>query len=236
MIARTALVVGLLACSMSDTTAGGSSPDGAAGGELATQLLDSPRLEGPRSLEASLAGRRSVRSFQSTALTLQQVSQLLWAAQGVTDPERGLRAAPSAGALYPLEIDLIVFGTEGLEDGMYRYIAGQHQLRLRQRGDLRPALQSASLGQGALNEAPVVLVLWGVPSRTAARYGGRASRYVYLEAGHAAQNALLQAEALGLAGVPIGAFDDAALHRALGASPGEEPLYLLPFGRPAEQE
>jgi len=196
--------------------------------------LRSPRTDGPISLETALADRRSARNFEATPPSLDQLGQILWATQGITEPERPLRAAPSAGALYPLEIDLIAIGTEGLEDGVYRYLPETHELRLRRGGDPRAGVRAAAAQQDAITQAPAVLVIWGVRSRTAARYGARASRYVHLEAGHAAQNALLQATALGLASVPIGAFNDAVLRQVLDAGPGEQPLYLLPLGRPAE--
>jgi len=192
-------------------------------GEIA---LPPPQTRGGMSLTEALAQRRSVRSYTAQPLTWEEISQLLWAAQGITD-RRGFRTAPSAGALYPLEVYLVLPG------GWYHYRPADHRLEVRGQGDLRRDLWMAGLSQEALLQAPAVLVIAGVVSRTAARYGDRAERYVFLEAGHAAQNLLLQATALGLGAVPIGAFDDEEVRRVLGLSPDETPLYLIPVGRPA---
>ena len=193
---------------------------------LATLDLPPPRLDGDMSLEAAIAGRRSVRAFTETPLTLEQVGQLLWAAQGITDP-RGLRAAPSAGALYPLELYVI------LPDGLYHYQPDGHRLRQLGTEDLRSAVWEAGLRQDSLRAAPAVFLFTAVYTRTAARYGDRAPRYVHMEVGHAAQNLALQAAALGLGSVPIGAIEDARLKAALGLPADHEPLYLLPVGVPA---
>ncbi len=171
---------------------------GACGGTPATPTsateevtLPPPRTQGGMSLTEALAHRRSVRSYTEQSLTWEEISQLLWAAQGVTDP-RGFRAAPSAGALYPLEVYLV------LPEGWYHYRPADHRLEVRGRGDLRRDLWMVGLNQEALLRAPALFVITGVVSRTAAKYGDRAERYVFLEAGHAAQNLLLQATALGL--------------------------------------
>ncbi|MGB9723368.1 MAG: SagB/ThcOx family dehydrogenase [Chloroflexia bacterium] len=200
-----------------------ASPTGAMG-EIS---LPPPQTRGGMSLTEALALRRSVRSYTEQPLTWEEVSQLLWAAQGVTD-RRGFRTAPSAGALYPLEVYLV------LPEGWYHYRPADHRLEVRGRGDLRRDIWGVGLNQEALLRAPAVFVLTGVVSRTAAKYGGRAERYVFLEAGHAAQNLLLQATALGLGAVPIGAFDDEGVRRVLGLPPDETPLYLIPVGRPGE--
>lgn len=195
----------------------------AAMGEITLPL---PQTQGGMSLTEALAQRRSIRSYTGQALTWEEISQLLWAAQGVTD-RRGFRTAPSAGALYPLEVYLV------LSEGWYRYRPADHRLEVRGQGDLRRDIWMVGLNQEALLQAPALFVITGVVSRTAAKYGDRAERYVFLEAGHAAQNLLLQATALGLGAVPIGAFDDAGVRRVLGLSPEETPLYLIPVGRPA---
>jgi len=176
------------------------------------------------SLEEALAERRSRRDFSKTTLVMDHVGQLCWAAQGITDPSRGFRTAPSAGALFPLELYV------ALPEGLYRYLPRRHALEKVKGADLRRAIWAAGLQQDPLLRAAAVFVITGVPARTASKYGGRAVRYVWVEAGHAGQNLLLQAEALGLAGVGIGAFDDARLSQALGLRAGEEPLYLLPVG------
>lgn len=187
--------------------------------------LPEPRLDSGHSIERAIAKRRSVRSFLEEPLTVDQVSQLLWSAQGRTSPE-GFRAAPSAGALYPLE--LYVATREGLD----HYDVGEHALDRRRAGDLRAAIRSASLDQECITSAPAVFVFAAVHARTEREYGERAGRYVCMDVGHAAQNLLLQADALGLAGVPVGAFDDDHLHRVLALGPEQSPVYLIPVGRP----
>lgn len=188
--------------------------------------LPKPALKGAASIEEALAARRSVREFTSDPLTATQVSQLLWAAQGITHGE-GHRTAPSAGALYPLEIYL------ARADGVYHYLPQRHALEPVSDRDLRREIHRAALWQDAIRDAPATLVIAAVYARTEARYGkARAPRYIHMEAGHAAQNVLLQAAAIGLGGVPIGAFDDAELQRVLGLASDHRPIYLIPVGRP----
>lgn len=154
------------------------------------------------------------------------MSQLLWAAQGIA--AHGGRTAPSAGALYPLEVYLVT------PTGCEHFIPRQHRLGKVRAGDLRPELAQAALAQGFVGLAPLTLILCAVYHRSAARYGpDRGARYTLLEAGHAAQNVLLQAAVLGLAAIPVGAFDDQAVQRLLGLPPDHEPVYLLAVGRPA---
>jgi len=188
--------------------------------------LPAPRREGVLSLEAALQRRRSIRSFTSETLATAQIGQLLWAAQGVTDPQ-GFRTAPSAGALYPLECYVVT------ATGAFHYEPARHRLQPRADNDLRGALAAAALGQEAVAAAPAVVVIAAVYERTARKYGNdRARRYATLEAGHAAQNVLLEAVALGLGGVPVGAFDDGEVARLLDLGSGETPLYLIPVGHP----
>lgn len=187
--------------------------------------LPPPRTVGPVSLEACLARRRSVRSYADRDLTWEQIGQLLWAAQGLT-AEWGGRTAPSAGALYPLEVYVVT------RQGVYHYVPAGHRLVTLAADDRRGALQGVCLGQSAVGAAPAVFVITAVYARTAGKYGDRAARYVHLEAGHAAQNLLLQAVALDLGGVPIGAFDDAGIQRVLGLPADHEPLYVIPVGYP----
>lgn len=194
--------------------------------------LPAPRLHGDASLEDVLFQRRSVREFADAPISLGEAGQLLWAAQGETDPE-GLRASPSAGALYPLEIYLVAGAVEGLEPGVYHYEVHRHQLEHVAGGDRRGRLAKAALGQSAVSGAAAVIAVGAVYERTTGKYGDRGRRYVHMEAGHAAQNVLLQASALGLDAVPVGAFDDPAVHKAVGMTGGMEPLYLLPIGQAA---
>lgn len=187
--------------------------------------LPSPVVRGSVSVEEALAARRSVREYSTEALSRAEIGQLLWAAQGVTSFD-GRRTAPSAGATYPLEI------LAATADGVFRYLPRDHALRSVLSGDVRGNLARAAADQAFVGEAPLVIVVAAVPARTEARYGDRAERYVALEAGHAAQNVLLEAVALGLGAVPVGSFDDAAVAAVVGLEAGETPLYLLPVGHP----
>ncbi len=191
--------------------------------------LPAPVLDGQMSLEKALAQRRSVRSFLPEGLTEAQRSQILWAAQGRNRPaERFGRTAPSAGALYPLEIYAVS------ASGVYRYDPEGHRIERTLGGDRRADLAEAALRQGALRTAPEIFVIAAVYGRVEAKYGPeRTPRYVHIEVGHAAQNILLQAVALGLGAVPIGAFHDDKVKKALSLPGDHEPLYLIPAGKPA---
>jgi SagB-type dehydrogenase family enzyme len=188
--------------------------------------LPPPDRAGGMPLAAALQGRRSVRAFAARALAPAELGQLLWAAQGEADARDGVRTAPSAGALYPL----VLFASTA--NGLYRYVVEEHALERASPRDLRGDLAAAALGQQEIAEAPCVLVLAAVVTRTTRKYGERGERYVHMEAGHAAQNALLAATALGLAGYPVGAFDDARVAQLLRLGRGEVPLYLVPVGAP----
>jgi SagB-type dehydrogenase family enzyme len=186
-------------------------------------------LEAGGNLVQALQERRTVRGFNQQGLTRAQVAQLLWAAQGITSPE-GKRTAPSAGALYPLEVRLVAGDVEGLTPGSYRYDPAQHRLVDEQKGELRPELTEAALSQEWIRTAPAIFVISAVYARTTGKYGDRGKRYVYMEVGHAAQSLLLQATALGLSSATVGAFDDAQLKRLLQLPADEEPLIILPVG------
>jgi SagB-type dehydrogenase family enzyme len=199
-------------------------------GKTDTIPLPEPRRTSRVSVESALGERRSVRDFKDGALSLEALSQLLWAAQGVTASDGG-RAAPSAGATYPLEIHAVVGWVTGLEAGVYRYLPAGHRLSLVAKGDRREVLARAALDQDWMVKAPVCLALAAVERRTARRYRERAALYVHFEAGCASENAALQAEALGLGTCVIGAFVDDAVARVLELGRGEQPLALMPFGR-----
>jgi len=192
--------------------------------------LPAPQLKGALSVEEALLRRRSVREYKDAPLTLEEVSQLLWAAQGITD-SRGYRTAPSAGALYPLELYLVVGRVEGLGVGVYRYIPDGHYLLLFASGDRRAELAAAALGQSYVREAPVDLVLSAVIERTTSHYGYRGVQYVHMEVGHVGQNVHLQAVSLGLGTVMIGAFTDERVKQVLSLPKEEVPLYIMPVGR-----
>jgi len=200
-------------------------------GAAMRKKLPDPKSRGIVSLEDSLAKRRSVREYDNTPLSLEEVSQLLWAAQGIT-AHWGARTAPSAGALYPLEVIVVVGNVVDLPPGGYRYDPKGHELAGITLGDLRPQLASAALGQSAVRNAAINVVFTAVYQRTTRKYGDRGIQYVHMEAGHAAQNLCLQATALGLGTVPIGAFDDEQVGRLLILPKDERPLYLIPVGKP----
>ena len=193
--------------------------------------LPEPRQDSKTSVESALRRRRSVREFRKESLTLAEVSQLLWAAQGTTDPE-GKRTAPSAGALYPLEVFLVAGGQDELPAGVYRYRPQGHDLIPVVQGDRRAKLAAAALEQDWLNDAPATIVIAAVYERTVRKYKQRAERYVHMEVGHVAQNVHLQAVALELGTVVVGAFDDAEVKRVLTLAANEEPLCLMPAGKP----
>jgi SagB-type dehydrogenase family enzyme len=193
--------------------------------------LPNPKTRGVVSLEDSLAQRRSVREYSNDPLSLEDISQLLWAAQGIT-AHWGARTAPSAGALYPLEVIVVVGNVRDLPNGVYRYDPKGHELVGITVGDLRSQLAGAALGQSMVRNAAIDVVFTAVYQRTTRKYGDRGIQYVHMEVGHAAQNVCLQATALGLGTVPIGAFDDEQVSRLLNLLEGEKPLYLLPVGKP----
>jgi len=195
--------------------------------------LPEPSRSGPVSLEETLTHRRSVRAFAPDPVSLADVAQLAWSAQGITDAATGYRTAPSAGGTLPVEVDLLLHGIPGLEDGVYRYHPAEHALRLRIGGDRRAAVTEATLNQGFVADAPVVIVVSAVAARIAPRFGALADRLIDMEVGHVGQNVSLQAVALGLGTVVVVAFREAELAGALQLAEGERPIYLMPVGRAA---
>ena len=204
--------------------------------------LPSPQLKGKVSLEETILRRRSVRRYHREPLDLPQLSQILWSAQGITGT-RGFRAAPSAGATYPLEI-FVVVGKQGviaskakqapeeLQAGIYHYESASHSLSLHKPADLRLDLARATLNQEFIIDAPVDIVICALYHRTSYRYGRRGERYVHIEVGHAGENIHLQAVALGLATVEVGAFHDEEVRTVLGVDEQIKPLYIMPIGKP----
>ena len=185
--------------------------------------LPEPNKSGSMPLEQAIAVRRSRRHFLQKSLTLEQIGQLAWAAQG-QDESSKYRTTPSAGATYPLELFVIT------DEGMFRYLPAKHSLEKLADKDLRTALASAAWGQEFIQAAPLTLVFVAEFTRTTGRYGKRGIRYVYMEAGHAAQNVHLQAEALGLGSVAVGAFDDNSVSKVLSLPRNLEPLYMVAVG------
>lgn len=182
------------------------------------------------SLEELLQQRRSIREYGDAPLTRDEVMKLLWAGQGITS-DRGFRTAPSAGALYPLELYVVAGNVDNLAPGVYKYNPAKDELTLVKQGDVRASLAAASLGQGSVADGAIDIVMAAVYERTKVKYGARGERYVHIEVGHAAQSICLQATALGLGLVTIGAFDDAEVAKIVGMSQDESPLYVLPVGR-----
>lgn len=197
-------------------------------------LIKLPRAETSlgHPLELLLAQRRSVRDFAPKSISLVQTSCLLWAAQGITDA-RGLRTAPSAGALYPLGFYLVAGDVTGLEPGIYQYRPRENGIARIRQGDKRASLADAALGQSWLADAALTLVFAADYKRTTGKYGRRGIQYVHIEVGHAAQNALLTAVALNLGAAVVGAFDDKRVASVVGLAKEETPLYLLPVGQKA---
>jgi SagB-type dehydrogenase family enzyme len=185
------------------------------------------RLPAPQftnaSIEECIETRRSIRRFEDKDLSAQMLSNILWAAQGITDQGRGFRAVPSAGATYPLEVFI------AKKDGLYRYIPQSHALKKEKSEDVRQEIAKKAVSQMFIADAGAVIVITGVYERTTWRYRSRGKQYVHMEAGHCAQNIHLEAVALGLGSVPVGAFDDGGIKKALGLKE-EVPLYIIPVG------
>ena len=192
--------------------------------------LPRPRRDGRVSVERSILKRRTVRTFAGEPLLLDQLSQLLWAAQGVTGSFGTKRAAPSAGALYPMDVYAVAGAVRGLDPGVYHYTPGGHGLERVMKGDLRKAVARASLNQVWMADAPAGLVITAEYERTTGKYGRRGVQYAMIEAGHIGQNIFLQAVALGLAAGIVGAFRDRDLAQVLSLPGNRIPLLVMPVG------
>ncbi len=190
--------------------------------------LPDPVTRGKVSLEETLSKRKSVRTYTKDPLSKKEISQLLWAAQGITH-EGEKRTAPSAGATYPLEIYVVVNRVEGLKPGIYHYLPSDHTLELKKSGKFGKELAHAALDQEMIEKAAADIVITALYQRTTSRYGDRGRRYVHMEVGHVGQNIYLQAEALGLGTVAVGAFYDERVKRLMGID--EEVLYIMPIGK-----
>ena len=201
-----------------------------ASGRIETIQLPEPNRDGKVSVEQALRERRTVRSFKDEPLTLHEISQLLWAAQGITETPKALRTAPSAGALDPLEVYLVVGNVKGLVEGAYKYNPHQHHLVRIKQGDVRGEF-AAALGQNGVKEAGAAIVFFGVYERETVKFGELGIRYVHMEVGHAAQNVYLQAIALNLGTGVIGGFPESRIKKILNAPDEEQLLYIMPVGR-----
>ncbi|MEM1561583.1 MAG: SagB/ThcOx family dehydrogenase [Candidatus Bathyarchaeia archaeon] len=202
-------------------------------------LLPLPRKVSELTVEEAILLRRSIREYADEPVNLDDLAMILWAAYGITEPNQGLRAAPSAGATYPLEI-YVVIGERGvkyaegfIKEGVYKYDPHSHSLLLIEMGDHRLSLMNAALGQSWVGEAPLSIIICAVFERTTWRYHERGRvRYVPMEAGHVGQNVYLMATALRYGAVVVGAFYDDLVVKTIGAKLEEEPLYIIPIGVP----
>jgi SagB-type dehydrogenase family enzyme len=194
--------------------------------------LPEPKLVGDFSLEKAIYQRRTIRSFDSKALTLKQCSQIFWAAQGITEPGGYKRAAPSAGALYPMDVYGVIGNNciETLNAGVYHYTPEGHTLSPVQQGDKRKEVAEASLWQMWMADAPLNLVITAEYSRIMGKYGQRGVRYAMIEAGHIGQNIFLQCQGMGLQAGIVGAFDDGKVIQVMGVKRTHEPLLIMPVG------
>jgi len=193
--------------------------------------LPAPSEDGAMSVERAISSRRSRRSYSDSPITVEQLSQLLWSAQGVTDKMRNFfRAAPSAGALYPLDVYVVAGNVSGLQPGVYYYLHKEHSLKLHKSGDVSMELAHACLNQMFIAPAPALIVITVEYKRITKRYGERGIRYAHMEVGHIGQNLHLQAESLGLGTVVIGAFKDDEVSKVMSLPRQHEPMYIMPFG------
>ncbi|MCK8824039.1 SagB/ThcOx family dehydrogenase [Fuchsiella alkaliacetigena] len=193
--------------------------------------LPAPQTDSQISIEKALSKRRSIREYTEESLSLKEVSQLLWAGQGITDQQRKFRTAPSAGALYPLEVYLVVEGVKELSAGIYHYQPAEHQLVKLSSEANKEEIYNAALNQEPIIDAPVNIIITAVYERTKARYGTRGERYAKIEVGHAAQNIYLQSTALDLGTVIIGAFDESRIAEILQLPDNKKPLAIMPVGK-----
>ncbi len=204
-------------------------------------MLPLPKELTKISIEKAILLRRSIRDYKKEPIPIEKLSMILWSAQGITNPQLRFRAAPSAGATYPLEIYLVV-GNNGLvlsnnsylPAGIYKYNVLRHSIILLKRGDHREDLAKEALNQKWVRKAPISIVICGVYERTTSRYGERGIRYVHIEVGHVGQNIYLMSTALGLGTVAVGAFHDNGVARVISAEPNEHPLYIMPIGIPVK--
>ena len=198
----------------------------------ASLSLPKPSFDGKVSVEKTIKERRTIRDFKERTLSLTHLSQLLWAAQGITDPTIGRRAAPSGGALYPLDIYVLIGenGVEKIEAGVYHYLPNEHSVSPITKGDRRKDIASASLGQMWMAKAPIIFIIAAEYKRITGKYGERGIRYALIEVGHVGQNLFLQAEAMGLGAGIVGAFNDLEVSKVAGLPSKHEPLLIMPVG------
>jgi len=195
--------------------------------------LPKPKTKGPVSVEEAIKNRKSIRRYTKSPLTIEEISQLLWSAGGVTcDGITGAtRSFPSAGGCYPQKIYIAIGNVKKIEPGLYFYNWKDHSISLITKGDIRSSLATACWQQSMITNAPINIIFTGITEKTTKRYGERGERYICMDTGHAGQNVSLQAESLKLGSVIIGAFNDNKVKNVLNLKEGEEPLYIIPIGR-----
>ncbi len=193
--------------------------------------LPQPAYTGLISVEEALHKRRSIRDYSKEPLTIKEISQILWAAQGITEEKYKLRTTPSAGALYPLEIYIAVSNVKDLSAGLYKYVPQNHTVKKISDGDKLLDISNAALRQDAIENSSAIILIAAVYERTAVKYSGRTERYVDMEVGAAAQNIYLQSVSLEIGTVIMGAFKDDALKNILRLPENENPLAIMPLGK-----
>lgn len=196
-------------------------------------LLPEPVPNCDISIEEVIESRRSIRTFSLESISLTELARLLHSAQGITS-DYGFRAAPSAGATFPLSVFVIAENVDSLEAGIYAYEPSNESLTAVRMGHFLDELSEAALGQSCVRDAPAVIAITAEYSITTSVYGNRGKTYVHMEAGHVSQNIYLQCTAMGLGTVAVGAFSDNAIRDILNLAENETPLYLMPVGRPVE--
>ncbi len=202
----------------------------AGSGEISLPL---PKTDNGMGINQVISSRRSVRRYSSQPLTLAELSQLLWSAQGITDPRGKKRSAPSAGAIYPLKLYVSVKpgGVKGISEGIYLYLPQEHKLKKLISGDHQASLAQIAFGQIWMAQAPIIFIFTAEPSRMISRYRERAWLYIHLEAGMASENLMLQAVALGMGSCAVGAFWENRLAKLLKLSPSQKSLLMVTVGR-----
>lgn len=195
-------------------------------------FLDSVEINQMNSIERAIEARRSVRSYKDEPITLNELSRILWGAQGITDKQRGLRAAPSAGALYPLGLYVVVGNVEGLSSGVYKYIVEKNALEKISDGDKRKELSEAAYSQMWAATASALIIICGTYEKMRNKYGSNADQYVHMEVGCAAENIYLQAKSLGLGTCFIAGFIEKRVQEIINSGEKNEvPLAILPVGK-----
>lgn len=209
----------------------GCQPGPAKSDNSVPQVIELPvvALSSSFSVEKALAQRRSVRSYKQGKLTLSEIGQLLWSAQGITEPNRKLRTAPSAGAIHPLQMYLVVREADGISPGLFSYEPNGHKLVTLKTANLYPQITARATRQTFIGTSGIMLIFAADLEKILPRYKEKAERYTYMEIGHASQNVHLQCESLGLGTVCVGAFNEAELKSILEID--ENPYYLMPVGR-----